>query len=78
AQGGGFSLAGGSAPTPATAGGGGIGLVNLGMPALPPGRVSTADTSLPGDSVPAVPEPGTWAMIALGLLVIAFRLRQRR
>ncbi|WP_056267223.1 MULTISPECIES: MHFG family PEP-CTERM protein [unclassified Roseateles] len=78
AQGGSFSLAGGNAPAAATAGGGGVGLVNLGMPALPPGRVSTADTDLPGDNIPAVPEPGTWAMIAAGLLVIAFRARQKR
>lgn len=76
--GGGFSLSGGSAPATAAAPGGGMGLVNLGMPALPPGRVSTADAGLPGDSVPAVPEPGTWAMIAIGLLVVIFRARQKR
>ncbi len=74
----GFSLPGGSAPTPAAAPGGSVGLVNLGMPALPPGRVSTAEAPLPGDSIPAVPEPGTWAMIALGLLVVIFRARQKR
>lgn len=77
---GGFRLPGGSAPTPAPAAapGGLPGLVDLAMPALPPGRVSTAEAPLPGDSVPAVPEPGTWAMIALGLLVIVYRARQRR
>ena len=36
------------------------------------------DWLFPGDPVPAVPEPGTWAMIALGLLVVVFRARQRR
>ncbi len=73
-----FSLPGGSTPAPAATPGGGPGLVNLGMPALPPGRVSTAVAPLPGDSVPAVPEPSTWAMAALGLLVVALRARQRR
>lgn len=72
-----FSLPGGTAPTPATVPSPGPG-VNLGMPSLPPGRVSTAEGPLPGDPVPAVPEPGTWAMIALGLLVVMFRARQRR
>lgn len=75
---GGFRLPGGTAPSPAAAPGGTPGLGNLGMPALPPGRVTTAEAPLPGDSVPAVPEPGTWAMIALGLLVVVFRARQRR
>lgn len=57
-------------PTTVTPGGGGGGLIDLGIPGLPPGRVPT--------DIPAVPEPSTWAMIALGLLVIAFRARQRR
>ena len=74
----GFSLPGGPAPTPEAAPGGSPGLVNLGMPALPPGRVTTAEAPLPGDSIPSVPEPSTWAMAALGLLVVAFRARQRR
>jgi hypothetical protein len=78
APGGSFSLAGGNAPTPTVARGGSTGLVDLGMPALPPGRVSTADAGLPGDSIPAVPEPGTWAMIIAGLLVVGFRARQKR
>jgi len=75
---GGFSLP-GTAPTVphGGGGGGGTGLVDLGIPGLPPGRVPT-DTNLPGEGIPAVPEPSTWAMIALGLLVIAFRARQRR
>ncbi len=52
---------------------GGPGPVITGMPPLPPGTVTT---DLP--HTPAVPEPGTWAMIALGLLVVIFRARQRR
>lgn len=75
----GFSLPSGGSPMPvAHGGGGGVGLIGLGMPALPPGRVSTADADLPGVALPAVPEPGTWAMIITGLLVVGFRARQRR
>jgi len=74
----GFSLPGGNSPAPVATFNGGPGLVNLGMPALPPGRVTTTNAGLPGDSTPAVPEPSTWAMIALGLLVVAFRARLRR
>jgi hypothetical protein len=75
----GGSLLSGGTPGPAGAPvAGGPGLVNIGMPALPPGTVRTADG--PGDlpHTPAVPEPGTWTMIALGLLVVIFRARQRR
>lgn len=76
---GGLRLPGSTAPAPATVPSGGPGGVTLGMPSLPPGRVSTAEGPLPGDTpVPSVPEPGTWAMIALGLLVVGFRARQRR
>jgi hypothetical protein len=32
----------------------------------------------PGSNLPAVPEPETWALIALGLLVVVFRARQKR
>ncbi|RYI81927.1 MAG: PEP-CTERM sorting domain-containing protein, partial [Acetobacteraceae bacterium] len=76
-QGGGL-LAGGSAPGPAGPGGGGAGLINIGMPGLPPGTIRPADGPIDLPNTPAVPEPGTWAMIALGLLVIIFRARQRR
>lgn len=76
AQGGGI-LAGGNAPSPASPGGG-PGLVNIGMPSLPPGTVRPADGPVDLPHTPAVPEPGTWAMIALGLLVIIFKARQRR
>jgi hypothetical protein len=77
-EGGSFTLPGGTAPTPVAQRGGGTGFVDLGMPALPPGRVSTADAELPGSNLPAVPEPETWALIALGLLVVVFRARQKR
>lgn len=64
----------GSLPAPAAIpGGAGPGLVSIGMPPLPPGTART--TNVPP---PAVPEPGTWAMIALGLLVVIFRARQKR
>jgi hypothetical protein len=75
AQGGSFASLGGGAP--ATSGGsGGPQLAGIGIPALPPGNVRPAD-SLPGVT-PAVPEPGTWAMIVAGLAVIGWRARQRR
>lgn len=79
---GGLRLGGGSGPNPiaAPSGSAGTGVVNLSIPALPPGRVSTAEAPLPGDSLavtPAVPEPGTWAMILAGMAVIAYRARRR-
>jgi hypothetical protein len=76
---GGSILSGGSSPgsaAPPVAGG--PGLVNIGMPALPPGTVRPADGPIDLPHTPAVPEPGTWTMIALGVLVIVFRARQRR
>jgi len=68
----------GSLPAPVSIpGGGGPGLISIGMPPLPPATVRTTDS--PHDVLaPAVPEPGTWAMIALGLLVVIFRARQKR
>jgi len=70
---------GGNAPSPIGTHGGGMGpaLVDQGMPALPPGAVKTAESrpELPLDT-PAVPEPGTWAMIAAGLLVIGLRWKR--
>jgi len=79
AQGGGLiGAGGGNSPAPAGVPGGGAGLINLGMPALPPGTVRTADGPPELPAIPSVPEPETWALIALGLLVIGFRARQRR
>ena len=68
-------LAGNGGPA-ANPGGGLPGLGDLCTPALPPGRVTTGD-SLPTDGVPAIPEPDTWAMIAVGLLVIGYRVGRR-
>jgi len=77
AQGGGSIAALGSpAPQTASRGGSFPALADLGMPSLPPGTVRPAESN-PGIT-PAVPEPGTWAMIVSGLLVIGFRARQRR
>lgn len=76
---GGGSLDGGSiAGTPVASGGSGNmpGLLNTGLPGLPPGSIRPTD-NLPGVT-PAVPEPSTWAMIAAGLLVIGFRARRSR
>jgi len=80
AQGGSFAgLGGGSAPDSIPSGGGKLpGLVNLGMPFLPPGTVRTAESpGLPGVP-PAVPEPGNWALIVAGLAVVGLRARQQR
>lgn len=77
AQGGGSLASLGSPATPAATGSGGSfpSLVSTGIPSLPPGVRNT--TSLPGIA-PAVPEPGTWALIAAGLVVIGLRTRQQR
>ncbi|MFN3305274.1 MAG: PEPxxWA-CTERM sorting domain-containing protein [Roseateles sp.] len=48
----------------------------MGIPALPPGTVRPTD-ALPGVT-PAVPEPGTWAMLIAGLALLGWRTRQRR
>ncbi|MBW8843680.1 MAG: MHFG family PEP-CTERM protein [Burkholderiales bacterium] len=79
AQGGGL-LSGGSSAGPQAASGGSFpSLVNLGMPALPPGTVRVAEgpIDLPTGNTPAVPEPGSWAMIGVGLLVIGYRVGRR-
>jgi hypothetical protein len=75
---GGLRLSGNTAPAPAAPPTGSTGLFNPGIPSLPPGRVSTADAPPPGDTVPAIPEPSTWAMVVMGLLVVAYRARQKR
>jgi len=78
AQGSGSIAALGSpAPQTVARGGGFPSLVDLGMPSLPPGTVRVAESpSVPGIT-PAVPEPGTWAMVIAGLLLVGYRVRQR-
>jgi hypothetical protein len=75
AQGGSFASLGSGSPAATTATAGPQ-LVGMGIPSLPPGTVRPTD-SLPGVT-PAVPEPGTWAMIAAGLLVIGWRAKRGR
>ncbi len=83
AHGGSPGLLGGTAPAGGAATqGSGPPLLGLGMPALPPGTVRIADSgpglpSLPG-TTPAVPEPSSWAMAAVGLLVVGYRVGRRR
>jgi hypothetical protein len=47
-------------------------LVSLSTPGLPPRSL------MPTGVTPAVPEPGTWAMILAGLFVVGRRVRQAR
>jgi hypothetical protein len=56
------------------------GLGTIGVPALPPGRVPTGTVDVPVIStpLPAVPEPDTWALIAVGLLVVGYRVGRQR
>ncbi|MFG6443029.1 MHFG family PEP-CTERM protein [Roseateles sp. LKC17W] len=73
---GGGSLIGGGSPAGGgtrVAGGGLPSLVDLGTPTLPPGTVRVAEVP---SITPAVPEPSTWAMAALGLLLLGWRARR--
>lgn len=72
---GGLGAPGGASPNTSLGGGGGQpGLIETGIPALP-GRVAQA--SLPTDT-PAVPEPHTALLLALGLLVVGHQVRRKR
>jgi len=72
------SLIGGGSPAATAAQGGSTpGLINLGMPALPPGTVRATDGPVDLPHTPAVPEPGTWTLISLGVLVVIYRARRR-
>lgn len=74
-QGGSFASLGGGSPATTTGGNSGPPLIGISIPSLPPGTVRPAD-SLPGVT-PAVPEPGTWAMIIAGLALVGWRARHR-
>lgn len=50
-------------------------LPGMGMPPLPPAAPPV--NTLPVVT-PAVPEPGTWAMVAAGLAIVGWRARRRR
>ncbi len=75
ANSGGGSLIGGGGQAGGTrvAGGGLPPLVDLGTPTLPPGTIRVAEVP---PITPAVPEPSTWAMAALGLLLLGWRARR--
>lgn len=96
APGGGSLVSGGTpnGPVFAPATPGAPGIIDSGIPALPPATRPTespidvpTEGQLPESPIrppelppvipPAVPEPGTWAMIAMGLLVVAYRARRR-
>ncbi len=79
-DGGGASLPGGASPNvlAARAGGGVPSFVDLGVPPLPPGRVRTTESNplIPSDTTPAVPEPGSWALMLAGAAWVAYRVRR--
>ncbi|RTL44177.1 MAG: PEP-CTERM sorting domain-containing protein [Burkholderiales bacterium] len=75
---GGLRLAAGPGPSPLATPGASPAPVTGGIPSLPPGRPTTTDAAPPPETVPSVPEPGTWALILVGVGVVALRTRQRR
>lgn len=75
---GGGGVGGGLSPTSTPGGGGGGGVVIVPPPGDPnPGGGGGGGGTLPDPGPPAVPEPETWAMIILGLIVVGFAMRRR-
>jgi hypothetical protein len=74
----------GAAAVPVAAGGGGLGAgaALLAIPAaaavLAPGGGGGGSTVTAPDTVPAIPEPGTWLMMIVGFGILGSWLRRQR